>query len=199
MSWGSIAGWGNTFSTDSSLTGPTFGQQVSSSNKAMFDPASALLFAGSMGLGAFTGMRTADAQLAAAAKQAKAQRFASMQQLEAAKYAADSQARAGADAAKANLGSSIFAANFASQEKDLDLGRQFEAAMMKAGPLSDAFRESRRRDQMADFGFRTGANVIAENQRQNKERLKQTLAERMGQMAGMYGPIAPIDVGAMFK
>jgi len=163
------------------------------------DPFSALLFAGSMGLGAFTGMRTADAQMAAAAKQAKAQRFASMQQLEAAKYAADSQARAGRDAAKANLGSSIFAANFASQEKDLDLGRQFEAAMMKAGPLADAFRQSRRRDMQSDFGFRTGANVIAENQRQNKEQLKQTLAARMGQMAGMYGPIAPIDVGAMFK
>ena len=198
MSWGSISGWGDTFSTDSSLTGPTFGQTLSSP-KAMIDPFSALLFAGNMGIGAFTGMRTADAQYRAADKTARATRYAADQQLNAARYASDSQLMAGRDAAKANLGSAMFAANFASQEKDLDLGRQFKAAMMKAGPLADAFRESRRRDALADFGLRTGADFLEENQRQNKNRLKQSLAERMGAMAGMYGPIAPIDVGAMFK
>ena len=130
-------------------------------------------------------------------KTANAQRDAAAQQAAAAKYAADAQAAAGRDVAKANMFQTMFGANFASREKDLDIGRQFEVAKLQAGPLADMFRESARKDAFADFGFRTRGDVREETQRQNRDRLKASVAERQAQMAGMFGRIAPINVDTL--
>jgi len=151
-----------------------------------FDPLTLGLGVAGIGASIFGGSRTADAQASAAKQQAAA-----------AKYAADAQAAAGANIAKGNMFQTMFGANFASREKDLDIGRQFEVAMLQAGPLGDAFRESRRKDAFADFGFRTRGDVREAEQRANRNRLKQAVAERQATMAGMFGRIAPINVDTL--
>jgi hypothetical protein len=126
------------------------------------------------------------------------QRRTADKQLALAKYAADAQAQAGRDVAKANLGQTMWSGLFGSREKDLDIGRQFEVAMLQAGPLGDAFREKKRRDMEMEFGFRTSAPFREAEQRANREALKQSLAQRQGQMMGMFGRIAPQNVGTLF-
>ena len=152
-----------------------------------FDPLTLGLGLAGIGASIFGGSQTASAQRDAAAQQAAA-----------AKYAADAQAQAGRDVAKANMFQTMFGANFGSREKDLDIGRQFEVAMLQAGPLGDAFRESKRRDMQAEFGFKTSAPFKEAQQRANREALKQSLAQRQGQMMGMFGRIAPQNVGTLF-
>lgn len=152
----------------------------------MFDPLTLGLGVAGIGASLFGGAQTANAQ-----------RDAAKQQAAAAKYAADSQAAAGANIGKANMFQTMFGANFASREKDLDIGRQFEVAMLRAGPLGDAFRQASRKDAIADFGFKTRGDVREAQQRENRDRLKRAVAERQSQMTGMYGPIAPINVDTL--
>lgn len=143
------------------------------------------------------GLGSAAVSLFGANKTSNAQRYAADQQAGAAKYAADAQAAAGRDVAKANMFQTMFGANFASREKDLDIGRQFEVAKLQAGPLGDMFRESARKDAFADFGFKTRGDVREAQQRENRDRLKASVAERQAQMAGMFGRIAPINVDTL--
>ena len=164
-----------------------FGKSNSGGGGMVFDPLTLGLGVANIGASIFGGFGAANAQRDAAAQQAAA-----------AKYAADAQAAAGRDVAKANMFQTMFGANFASREKDLDIGRQFQTAMLQAGPLGDAQREARRRDMQMEFGFKTSAPFKEEMQRANREQLKQSLAERQGQMIGMFGRIKPIDVGTLF-
>jgi hypothetical protein len=164
-----------------------FGKSNLGGGGMAFDPVTAVLGAANIGASIFGGIGTE-----------KAQRRAAQDQAAAARYAADAQAQTGRDVAKANLGQTMFGALFGSREKDLDIGRQFEVAMLQAGPLGDAFRESKRRDMQAEFGFKTSAPFKEAQQRANREALKQSLAQRQGQMMGMFGRIAPQNVGTLF-
>jgi hypothetical protein len=164
-----------------------FGKSNLGGGGMAFDPVTAVLGAANIGASIFGGIGTE-----------KAQRRAAQDQAAAARYAADAQAQTGRDVAKANLGQTMFGALFGSREKDLDIGRQFEVAMLQAGPLGDAFRESKRRDMQAEFGFKTSAPFREAQQRANREALKQSLAQRQGQMMGMFGRIAPQNVGTLF-
>jgi len=164
-----------------------FGKSNLGGGGMAFDPVTAVLGAANIGASIFGGIGTE-----------KAQRRAAQDQAAAARYAADAQAQTGRDVAKANLGQTMWSGLFGSREKDLDIGRQFEVAMLQAGPLGDAFREKKRRDMEMEFGFRTSAPFREAEQRANREALKQSLAQRQGQMMGMFGRIAPQNVGTLF-
>ena len=74
---------------------------------------------------------------------------------------------------------------------DIELGRQREASMFAAGPLAE-------REQALDFDRARRTLDLSESalaresrQRENREALKRTFAEKQGLMAGMLGAIAP--------
>lgn len=81
---------------------------------------------------------------------------------------------------------------------DLELGRQMFARgeeLREFAPVQMALNtEGIRR------GFDVSASAAAreQSQRENREALKRSLAEKEGAMAGMFGRIAPRDVGTMF-
>jgi len=189
---------GNPFSNGFSGSS-SFGDAISLGQSAGFGKSN--LGGGGFGMDPLTlglGVANIGASIFGGLSSSNAQRRAAEQQAAAARYAADAQAQAGRDVAKANLGQTMFGALFGSREKDLDIGRQFEVAMLQAGPLGDAFREKKRRDMEMEFGFRTSAPFREAEQRANREALKQSLAERQAQMMGMFGRIAPQNVGTLF-
>jgi hypothetical protein len=153
-----------------------------------FDPVTLGLGVANIGAGLFTAGRTnrvrsniANAQMAAAADQLRWQ---------------TALAR---DTAKAGMASDIGNRVFGSTvAPDLELGRQREAAMFAAGPLGErqlALDVERGRREM---GLKGSAESKKLRQEQRRAELKQALAERQGQMAGMFGRIAPVDVSTLF-
>lgn len=124
---------------------------------------------------------SANAQMAAAADQLKWQTMLGREQ---------AKGQLGAE-----LGSRIFQSTIA---PDLEFGRQKEAAMFAAGPLGErqlALDTERARGQ---FALSQSAEAREARQRENREALKRTLAEKEGQLAGMFGRIAPRDVSTLF-
>ncbi len=81
---------------------------------------------------------------------------------------------------------------------DLELGRQMFAKKFELGPLAEM--ESATLSDRARRGVALGSSLEAreQNQRANREALKASLAEKEAAMAGMFGRIAPRDVGTMF-
>ena len=81
---------------------------------------------------------------------------------------------------------------------DLELGRQMFARnkeLREFAPVQMAFNtEGIRRG----FDLNASAAAREQSQRENREALKRSLAEKEGAMAGMFGRIAPRDVGTMF-
>jgi hypothetical protein len=154
----------------------------------MFDPLTAGLGFASAGIGALTGFgaqRTqaniANAQMAAAADQLKW----NIQQ--------------GRDIAKFGEGGNVGArVAQGTWMPDLDLGRQLYAKKFELGPLAEM--ESATLSDRARRGAALESSLEAreQSQRENRAALKRSLAEREGAMAGMFGRIAPRDVGTMF-
>lgn len=81
---------------------------------------------------------------------------------------------------------------------DLELGRQMFSKKFELGPLAEM--ESATLSDRARRGVALGSSLEAreQNQRANREALKASLAEKEAAMAGMFGRIAPRDVGTMF-
>jgi len=81
---------------------------------------------------------------------------------------------------------------------DLELGRQMFAKKFESGPLAEM--ESATFSDRARRGVALGSSFESreQNQRANREALKASLAEKEAAMAGMFGRIAPRDVGTMF-
>jgi hypothetical protein len=166
------------------------GKFSGSANKGgrMFDPLTAGLGFASAGIGALTGFgaqRTqaniANAQMAAAADQLKW----NVQQ--------------GRDIAKFGEGGNVGArVAQGTWMPDLDLGRQLYAKKFELGPLAEM--ESATLSDRARRGVALGSSLESreQNQRANREALKASLAEKEAAMAGMFGRIAPRDVGTMF-
>jgi hypothetical protein len=154
----------------------------------MFDPLTAGLGFASAGIGALAGFgaqRTqaniANAQMAAAADQLKW----NIQQ--------------GRDIAKFGEGGNVGArVAQGTWMPDLELGRQMFAKKFELGPLAEM--ESATLSDRARRGVALGSSLESreQNQRANREALKASLAEKEAAMAGMFGRIAPRDVGTMF-
>jgi hypothetical protein len=109
------------------------------------------------------------------------------------------QTMLGREQAKGQMGSEIGSRVFQSTvAPDLEFGRQREAAMFAAGPLGErqlALDVERARRQ---FGLGQSAEAREAKQRENREALKRSLAEREAGMAGMFGRRAPVDVSTLF-
>lgn len=123
----------------------------------------------------------ANAQMAAAADQLKWQTMLGREQ---------AKGQLGAE-----LGSRIFQSTVA---PDLEFGRQKEAAMFAAGPLGERQLALDTERARREFGLSQSAEAREARQRENREALKRSLAEKEGQLAGMFGRIAPRDVSTLF-
>tara|TARA_R110000868_G_scaffold82449_3_gene232791 strand:+ start:4203 stop:4787 length:585 start_codon:yes stop_codon:yes gene_type:complete len=92
--------------------------------------------------------------------------------------------------AKGNLGFGMFDKVFsAGTGADLDFGRQRNAAFLQAGPLASLEAANKRDDARAGLGMEGSLEAKELNQRQNRDRLKQILAEKRGGMEGIFGRI----------
>jgi hypothetical protein len=101
--------------------------------------------------------------------------------------------------AKGNLGFGIFDKVFnAGTGADLDFGRQRNAAMFQKSTLEPMQLANLRDDVRAKAGMEGSLENKEFNQRQNRELLKQRLAEKQGSMMGMFGRIAPVDTSTLF-
>ena len=153
-----------------------------------FDPLTAGLGLASAGIGAIAGIgaqRTqasiANAQMAAAADQMKW------------------NVLHGRDMAKFGEGGNIGArVAQGTWMPDIEFGRQKEASMFETGPLAERRLALATEGQRRGFGLANSAESKEITQRQNRDALKKTLAERQGQMMGMFGRIAPVDVNTLF-
>jgi hypothetical protein len=153
-----------------------------------FDPLTAGLGLASAGIGALTGMGAARTQASIA-----------QAQLNAASDAQKWNILQGRDIAKFGEGGNIGArVSQGTYLPDLDFERQKEAAMFEAGPLAER-RLAVETDRMRrGFGLANSAEAKEISQRENRNALKRSLAERQGQMIGMFGRIAPINVDTLF-
>jgi len=87
---------------------------------------------------------------------------------------------------------------FGETAADLDLGRQMQAAKFQAGPLAEMQLAGNMAERRAILGLEGSEEAKALRRRANKQRLKESLAQQQGQMAGMFGRIAPVDVETLF-
>ena len=112
------------------------------------------------------------------------------------------QAGLGRDAAEAaNTNQYAFALgdrNFSNTLSDLDFGRQKTAALFQGTTLDPIDAANKRDAFRAEIGMRGSAEAKALEQAANRDRLKQTLAEKQGAMIGMFGRIAPVDTSTLF-
>ena len=153
-----------------------------------FDPLTAGLGLASAGIGAIAGFganRTqasiANAQMAAAADQMKW------------------NVLHGRDMAKFGEGGNIGArVAQGTWMPDLEFDRQREAAMFDTGPLAERKMATQTEGLRRGFGLTNSAESREISQRENREALKRSLAEKQGQMMGMFGRIAPVDVNTLF-
>jgi hypothetical protein len=168
----------------------TAGGFSGSANKGggMFDPLTAGLGLASAGIGAIAGIganRTqasiAQAQMAAAADQMKWNILH------------------GRDMAKFGEGGNIGArVAQGTWMPDIEFGRQKEAALFDTGPLAERRMALETEGRRRGFGLANSAESREISQRENRDALKRTLADRQGQMMGMFGRIAPVDVNTLF-
>jgi hypothetical protein len=153
-----------------------------------FDPLTAGLGLASAGIGAIAGIgaqRTqasaAQAQMAAAADQMKWNILH------------------GRDMAKFGEGGNIGArVAQGTWMPDLEFDRQREASMFEAGPLAERKMALQTEGLRRGFGLANSAESREISQRENREALKRSLAEKQGQMMGTFGRIAPVDVNTLF-
>lgn len=153
-----------------------------------FDPVTLGLGVANIGAGLFT-----------AAQANKTRRDVASAQMAAAADQLNWQTALARETAKGQLageiGSRVFQSTVA---PDLEFGRQREAAMFAAGPLGErqlGLDVERARRQ---FGLESSAEAREAKQRENREALKRSLAEKEATMAGMFGRIAPREVGTFF-
>lgn len=101
--------------------------------------------------------------------------------------------------AKGNLGFGMFDKIFsAGTGADLDFGRQRNAALFQRTTLDPMDFANKLAASRGEIGLRGSSEVKALEQAANRDRLKQTLAEKQGAMIGMFGRIAPVDTSTLF-
>jgi len=173
----------NTWAYERSLPS-FFGASEKAAGKSMFDPTLLGLGAISAGVNLFGGLNQAATSANIAQAQMAAQNAAIME---------------GREQAKGALASSMFGPLFAAGAGgDIAFGREKEAAMFKTGPLSERTRAQEIDFRRALTGLEGSAEARELRQRENREALKRSLAEKEATMAGMFGRIAPREVGTYF-
>ena len=70
--------------------------------------------------------------------------------------------------------------------------------MFAAGPLGERQLALGIEGKRREMGLQGSAEAKKLRQESRRAELKQALAERQGQMAGMFGRIAPVDVSTLF-
>ena len=152
------------------------------------DPFSAGLGVANLGASIFGGMaarRTqaniANAQMAAAADQLK------------------NQIQMTRDMTKfqeaSNIANRVFAAGAGAE---LEMDRQRRGALFKEGPLRELQLAGDMAERRAVLGLQGSEEAKSIARRANKQKLKDTLAQKQGSMMGMFGRIAPVDVDSLF-
>jgi len=173
----------NSWAYESSLPS-FFGASGKIAGKSMFDPTLLGLGAISAGVNLFGGLNQAQTSASIAQSQLAAQNAAMLE---------------GREQAKGALASSMFGPLFAAGAGgDIAFGREKEAAMFKTGPLAERTRAQEMEFRRALTGLEGSAEARELRQRENREALKRALAEREAGMAGMFGRIAPREVGTYF-
>jgi hypothetical protein len=175
--------------TEPVSTAGGFSGSANKGGKGMaFDPLTAGLGLASAGIGAITGIgaqRTqaniANAQMAAAAD---AQKWNILQGRDIAKFGEGG-----------NIGARVAQGTYL---PDLDFARQREAALFETGPLAERRMALETEGRRRGFGLANSAEAKEISQRENRNQLKQTLAQLQGANMGMFGRIAPVDVNTLF-
>lgn len=137
-------------------------------------------------------------QIASQQRQQDIMRSGLEAQLRAQNAALETNAMLNREGMYGQLGESTAARTFGQTAADLEFGRQLAGKQWELGPGAEkqlAFDTERARRE-ADI--RSSAAAREATQRANREVLKQSMSEREAQMAGMFGRIAPRDVGTMF-
>ena len=145
----------------------------------------AALGIGNLALGAFgmfQGQRQANRQIAAANYNAEANR-------QAARDAAFIQAGQNATNRTAQFGWGA----------DLDFARQKEARMLETGIFGERAMGLQNKEKLFNQALANSPDAKERLRFENELNLQRDLAQRMGAMQGMFGPIAPINVSSMFS
>lgn len=136
-------------------------------------------------------------------------------------FGGQSAARAQQEATAASIANQVAASNFAAQQqvnaqalqaaqgllgmqfgelvaKPLEFERQKEAQRFQFGDISALKRAGESEDWRRAMDRATSGPAKEAARFANRQQLKQTLAQQMAAGRAMFGPIAPIDVEAMF-
>ena len=87
---------------------------------------------------------------------------------------------------------------FGETAADLDFGRQMMAQKFQAGPLAEMQLAGEMAGRRAVLGLEGSEEAKALRRRANKQKLKESLAQQQGKLAGMFGRVAPVDVETLF-
>lgn len=151
------------------------------------DPFTAILGIGSLGASIFGGI----GQQQAAAQSMQAQ-------FDAQKAGTEAGARIAREQTYAQLGENLAARMAAERAGETAFGLQKRAKQFELGPgfeqgLANAW-QSAQRGKLSELT--PAAKELS--QRENRNKLREALAERQGAMTGMFGRIAPQDVTTLF-
>ena len=94
-----------------------------------------------------------------------------------------------------NIANRVFGATAGA---DLEFERQRKGALFQEGPLRELKLAGDMAERRAILGLSGSEEAKALSRRANKQKLKDTLAQKQGSMMGMFGRIAPVDVDSLF-
>jgi hypothetical protein len=137
-------------------------------------------------------------QIASQRRQQDIMRSGLEAQLRAQNAALETNAMLSREGMYGQLGESTAARNFGQIAADLDFARQQRAKELELGPFAEkqlAFDTDRARRQ---FDLASSAQAREVGQRANKQALEDKMAGYLAAGRGMFGPIAPVNVGTMF-
>ena len=94
-----------------------------------------------------------------------------------------------------NIANRVFGATTGA---DIEMERQRKGALCKEGPLRELQLAGDMAAGRAALGLQGSEEAKSIARRANKQKLKDTLAQKQGSMMGMFGRIAPVDVDSLF-
>lgn len=94
-----------------------------------------------------------------------------------------------------NIANRVFAGTTGA---DIEMERQRKGALFKEGPLRELQLAGDMAAGRAALGLQGSEEAKSIARRANKQKLKDTLAQKQGSMMGMFGRIAPVDVDSLF-
>ena len=94
-----------------------------------------------------------------------------------------------------NIANRVFGATTGA---DIEMERQRRGALFREGPLRELQLAGDMAAGRAALGLQGSEEAKSIARRANKQKLKDTLAQKQGSMMGMFGRIAPVDVDSLF-